>query len=170
MLGLLEPTEGQLEVDGAPLTAATLRSWRRHVGVVMQDDRVFTGTLLENVTFFDPTPDMDAARRACDQAELLTFIDGLPMGLHTFLGSAGASLSGGEAQRLFLARALYRKPKLLFLDEGTANLDLETESKVADTIAALPITRFVIAHRRALIDRADLVFRMEEGAVQKVDA
>lgn len=170
MLGLLDPVEGRVHFDGAPLTPHSLRVWRRHVGVVMQDDRVFTGTILENVTFFDPEPDMRAAREACLQAEMLDFIEGLPMGFNTYIGNLGTNLSGGEVQRLFLARALYRKPKLLFLDEGTANLDLEVEARIGETIASLPITRVVIAHRPALVERADHVFSMEDGKITRVSS
>ena len=101
---------------------------------------------------------------------MLDFIEGLPMGFNTYIGNLGTNLSGGEVQRLFLARALYRKPKLLFLDEGTANLDLEVEARIGETIASLPITRVVIAHRPALVERADHVFSMEDGKITRVSS
>jgi ATP-binding cassette subfamily B protein RaxB len=168
MLGLLEPTSGDVLADNMRLNMSLAPAWRLSVGAVMQDDRLFTGSILENVSFFDPAADVERAREACEKAEILPFIESLPMGFHSIVGDLGASFSGGQVQRLFLARALYRNPRLLFLDEGTANLDLDAEARIVETIAAMPITRFVIAHRPALIDRADRVYELNDGMIRQI--
>jgi ATP-binding cassette subfamily B protein RaxB len=169
VLGLLTPSEGQLLVDGQRLTPATIAAWRNRIGAVMQDDHLLTGTLSDNITFFDSAPDQDRLHSVCRLALIHDDIMKMPMGYHSLVGDMGAALSSGQRQRILLARALYRDPDVLFLDEGTANLDEETERRVVDTIAALPITRIVIAHRPLLIERADLVLRLEGGKLHKVE-
>jgi ATP-binding cassette subfamily B protein RaxB len=169
VLGLLSPSEGQLLVDGQRLTPATIAAWRSRIGAVMQDDHLLTGTLSDNITFFDSAPDQERLHSVSRLALIHDDIMKMPMGYHSLVGDMGAALSSGQRQRILLARALYRDPDVLFLDEGTANLDEDTERKVVDTIAALPITRIVIAHRPLLIERADLVLRLEGGKLHKVD-
>jgi ATP-binding cassette, subfamily B, bacterial CvaB/MchF/RaxB len=168
MLGLLEPSAGRLLADGAPLTPANASAWRSRLGAVMQDDHLLTGTLADNIAFFDPQLDFDRVETAARLACIHDDIARMPMRYHSLVGDMGAALSAGQRQRLLLARALYRDPDILFLDEGTANLDPETETAIADMITALPITRIIIAHRPALIERADLVLRLEHGAIAKV--
>jgi ATP-binding cassette subfamily B protein RaxB len=92
----------------------------------------------------------------------------MPMAYQSLIGDMGAALSAGQRQRIMLARALYRDPDALFLDEGTANLDEENEAAIGDLIAKLPITRVVIAHRPALIERADIVFRLDQGRLVRI--
>jgi ATP-binding cassette, subfamily B, bacterial CvaB/MchF/RaxB len=168
MLGLLEPSAGRLLVDGAPLTPASASAWRSRLGAVMQDDHLLTGTLADNIAFFDPQLDADRVETAARLACIHDDIARMPMRYQSLVGDMGAALSAGQRQRLLLARALYRDPDILFLDEGTANLDPETETAIADMITALPITRVIIAHRPALIDRADLVLRLDGGALATV--
>lgn len=162
MLGLLAPTRGQILVDGAPLAASGMSGWRARVGAVMQDDYLLSGTLLDNICFFDPDPDekrvKNCARLACIEQEIAK----MPMGYHSLVSDMGSALSSGQRQRILLARALYRDPDALFLDEGTANLDPKTEAAISDLIARLPITRIVVAHRPALVERADIVLRLDE--------
>lgn len=162
MTGLHPPTAGRIVLDGKIATPELLQSWRRQVGVVAQDDRLFSGTIAENIAFFDPHLNMDdviaAARAAAIDAEILA----MPMQYLSLIGDMGTSLSGGQRQRVLLARALYRKPAILFLDEGTANLDADAEARIVDMICGLPITRIVIAHRPALLERAGRVISVGE--------
>jgi ATP-binding cassette subfamily B protein RaxB len=165
MLGLLQPDGGRLLVDGAALTSASLSAWRGRLGAVMQDDHLLTGTLAENIAFFDPQIDDEQVKLAARMAAIHDDIVRMPMGYESLVGDMGAALSAGQRQRVLLARALYRDPDILFLDEGTANLDAATEDAVTEMISKLPITRIVIAHRPALVQRADLVFELNGGQV-----
>lgn len=170
LLGLLKPNEGGIAIDGVPLSSATMAGWRGRVGAVMQDDALLTGTLADNIAFFDSTADEAAIAQAARLAEIHDDIMKLPMGYQTLVGDMGAALSAGQRQRIMLARALFRDPDVLFLDEGTANLDPATEERIADTIAGLPITRIVIAHRPALVQRADYVVTVDESGVEMAEA
>jgi len=163
MLGLLTPTSGKLLVDGKPLTAATTSEWRARIAAVLQDDQLLTGTLADNIAFFDDRPDDQRIEAAARLARIHDTIMDMPMGYQSLIGDMGAALSSGQRQRVMLARALYRDPDALFLDEGTANLDEENELAIADTIANLPITRIVVSHRPILVERAEIVLRLDEG-------
>lgn len=163
LLGLLQPNGGQIMIDGVPLGPATHGGWRARIGAVLQDDVLLTGTLADNIAFFDPKLDQERVELASRLARIHDDIMKMPMGYQSLIGDMGAALSGGQRQRIMLARALYRDPDALFLDEGTANLDEENENRIADMIALLPITRIVISHRPALIERADIVYRLEGG-------
>ena len=168
LLGLLQPTAGQLFVDGVPITPASMASWRARVGAVMQDDYLLTGTLADNIAFFDPLPDERLIEHAARLARIHDEIIRMPMGYYSLVSDMGAALSSGQRQRILLARALYRDPDVLFLDEGTANLDPATESQIANMIGRLDITRIVIAHRPALVERADIVFRLDQNGMVEV--
>ncbi len=168
MLGLLAPSAGQITVDGVPLGPATLSAWRGRIGAVLQDDHLLTGTLADNIAFFDPRLDLDRVERAAKAARIHDDIMKMPMAYQSLVGDMGAALSGGQRQRIMLARALYRDPDVLFLDEGTANLDEENENAIVDLIARLPITRIVVAHRPALIARAEIVYRLDGGKITRV--
>jgi ATP-binding cassette subfamily B protein RaxB len=168
LLGLQQPTEGAVLLNGARATPALWQAWRAHIGVVRQDDQLFSGTLAENIAFFDPDIDMARVCAAAAAAVVSQDIERMPMRYLTPVGDMGSSLSGGQRQRILLARALYRQPKMLLLDEGTANLDPDTEELIADMIAGMPITRIVIAHRPALIERASRVFKVERGRIETV--
>jgi ATP-binding cassette subfamily B protein RaxB len=163
MLGLLTPTSGKLLVDGKPLTPATTSEWRARIAAVLQDDQLLTGTLADNIAFFDDRPDDQRIEAAARLARIHDTIMDMPMGYQSLIGDMGAALSSGQRQRVMLARALYRDPDALFLDEGTANLDEENELAIADTIAQLPITRIVVSHRPILVERAEIVLRLEGG-------
>jgi ATP-binding cassette subfamily B protein RaxB len=169
MLGLLSPTGGRLTVDGVPLGPATISGWRGRIGAVMQDDHLLTGTLADNISFFDPQIDQRLVEEAAKMARIHDDVMKMPMTYQSLIGDMGAALSSGQRQRIMLARALYRDPDVLFLDEGTANLDEENEKAIAEMIASLPVTRIVVAHRPALVERAGLVLRLEDGKLTQVE-
>jgi ATP-binding cassette subfamily B protein RaxB len=168
LLGLLPPDRGNIEIDGTKLSATTMAEWRARLGAVMQDDYLLTGTFADNICFFDTQPDQSKIEEAARFARIHDDIAAMPMGYHSLIGDMGAALSSGQRQRMLLARAMYRDPDILFLDEGTANLDANTERHIADAIAALDITRIVIAHRPALVRRADVVLRVGGGKIECV--
>lgn len=170
MLGLYSPTSGAVEIEGRPATPELLRAWRAQAGVVAQDDRLLSGTLADNIAFFDPDLDMARVEAAAQAARVHDEIVRMPMQYLSLVGDMGSSLSGGQRQRVLLARALYRQPKILFLDEGTANLDEANEALVADLVTGLSITRVVVAHRPALLQRADRVLTLENGRLRLLEA
>lgn len=163
MMGLLQPTTGTLHLAGRLATPSIWRRWREQAGFVSQDDRLLSGSLADNISFFDPDLDMARVKVAAASACVHDDISAMPMQYLTLVGDMGSSLSGGQKQRVLLARALYRQPSVLFLDEGTANLDEQTEGRIVDLVCKLPMTRIAVAHRPALIARADRVFEMDQG-------
>ena len=163
MLGLYPPTAGEIRLDGMPATPSVWPDWRKRVGVVMQDDQLLSGTIADNIALFDPEIDMQRVRDAASAARVEDDILRMPMQYLSTVGDMGSTLSRGQHQRVLLARALYRDPKLLFLDEGTANLDEETEAQIVDLVSSLQITRIVVAHRPALLEAADTVYRVAGG-------
>lgn len=168
LMGLYPPTEGEVLVDGRPLRGFGLSRYRAGIGVVMQDDQLFAGTLADNIAFFDPEIDMERVEAVARAAHVHEDIVRMPMGYMTLAGDLGSTLSGGQRQRVLLARALYRNPAILFLDEGTANLDAVAEHAVMEVVRSLPITRIVVAHRPAAIAGAGRVFVVNGGAVQEL--
>lgn len=163
MMGLHSPTAGQISLDGHAATPDLWRAWREQVGVVAQDDRLLSGTIAENIAFFDPDLDMARVQEAATAAQVHDDISRMPMQYLSLVGDMGSTLSGGQKQRVLLARALYREPKILILDEGTANLDVATEEIIADLVSKLEITRIVVAHRPALLRHADRVMVVRDG-------
>jgi len=157
MLGLLEPTSGEVLVDGVPLVVVGARAYREQVGAVMQEDQLLSGSIADNICFFDPAFDqewmMECARIAAVHDEIMT----MPMAYNSLIGDMGSSLSGGQKQRVLLARALYRRPRILFLDEGTAHLDVERERQINTALRRLDITRVSIAHRPEMAAGTDVV-------------
>ena len=160
ILGLYAPTIGEILIDGQPLAEIGTQNWRRHIGVVMQDDKLLSGTIADNISFFDPEMDMKKVVEAARQAQIHDEINAIPMNYASMVGDMGSILSGGQKQRVLLARALYHNPKVLFLDEGTANLDAQTEKTIVEIIAEMPITRVIVAHRPAFIQASNRVLSL----------
>jgi ATP-binding cassette, subfamily B, bacterial CvaB/MchF/RaxB len=160
LLGLLEPTSGEILIGDTPLRQLDARAYRKLVATVMQDDHLFAGSLAANVALFDDgaTPEciVEACRAACLEEDIMN----LPMGYETLVGDMGSCLSGGQKQRLLLARALYRKPSILVLDEATSHLDESRERQINTNITAMNITRIIIAHRESTIRSADRVIEL----------
>jgi ATP-binding cassette subfamily B protein RaxB len=168
LMGLFAPSHGQVLVDGVPLGTAALGGWRRQIGSVAQDDQLYAGSLAENIAFFDPEIDMARVAEVARMAAVHDEIAAMPMGYETLVGDMGSVLSGGQKQRVLLARALYPNPAVLFIDEGTAHLDPDSERKVMEVLARLPMTRIVSAHRPAATERASRLFLVKGGSVAPV--
>ena len=160
MLGLYDPIKGAVKIDGQDLRQIDRSDWRSRIGVVMQEDRLLSGTLADNISFFDPEIDMQRVYKAAIAAQIHETIAALPMNYQLQIGDMGSILSGGQRQRVLLARALYQDPAVLFLDEGTANLDVETEGAIVKIIRDLPITRIIVAHRPAFLEASDRILRI----------
>lgn len=167
LLGLVEPDEGEVIVDGISLKQFGHKNFREQIGAVLQEDNLFAGSLADNVALFDDRPDINGIIAAVKVAGLHEEIMAMPMGYETLVGDMGSSLSGGQKQRLLLARALYRKPKLLLMDEGTSALDPSLEKVVNSAIKELGVTRIVIAHRSETIRAADRILVVRGGRVEE---
>ncbi|MEZ5558462.1 MAG: peptidase domain-containing ABC transporter [Pseudomonadales bacterium] len=156
-MGLLTPTGGTVRVGGRDLQTLNPQRYRAGIGAVTQEDALLSGSILDNVTLFDPEPDSARVYWACAQALIHEDVCSLAMAYQTPIGSLGSSLSAGQRQRLLLARALYRNPHYLFLDEGTAHLDPAAELAVLENLQRLPLTCLLATHSRAAAARADRV-------------
>lgn len=169
LLGLETPEAGDVQFISAHGSnkAVSSRIGPR-IGVVMQNDTLFQGTIADNISFFDPDATPDAVRDAAVLAEIADEIANKPMAYLTFVGDMGSAFSAGQQQRILLARALYRRPAILALDEGTANLDESNEHAIAKTIASLRMTRIAVAHRPAIVAKADRVLWLENGKLTLV--
>jgi ATP-binding cassette subfamily B protein RaxB len=165
LLGTYAPQEGSITADGVPLLQIGIDRWRQGVATVMQDDSLFAGSIADNIGFFDAQPDFERMIECAHMAALHEDIEAMPMGYQTLIGDMGTVLSGGQKQRLLLARALYKRPRVLILDEATSHLDVESEAQVNAAIAALPITRIVIAHRPETLRAAPRVVELRDGRV-----
>lgn len=170
LTGLYAPNEGEVLVDGIPLTKLGLKAFRSQIGVVMQDDQLLSGTIADNVAFFDAQIDMDRVEQSCRLARVHDEIMRFPMAYHSLVGDMGSVLSGGQRQRLLLARALYRQPRVLFMDEGTANLDPALEESILADLKGLGITQIMVAHRQAVIDYCQKSFMVAYCTVATVSS
>lgn len=167
ILGLIDPVEGQVLIDGRPLAQYGRRAFRQHVSAVLQDDVLYAGTIADNVASFDEV-DMERLMQCLRDAAILEDIEAMPMRHQTLVGDMGSTLSGGQRQRILLARALYRQPRMLLMDEGTAHLDLDHEAQVNRAVSALGMTRIVIAHRPETIAAANRVLCLEHGKLRDI--
>ncbi len=166
MLGLITPTAGRILIDDLPLNLLGIQKYRSLCASVMQDDSLISGSIIDNITFMDNAIDIHRVHQAAQMAQIHEDILQMTMGYESRIGDMGSSLSGGQKQRILLARALYKKPKLLFLDEATSHLDAATEVKINQALKELEITQVVIAHREESIKMADRVFVLEAGSLK----
>jgi subfamily B ATP-binding cassette protein MsbA len=167
VLAFHRPTSGRITVDGRDLTSLKLRDWRSHLGVVLQDNFLFDGTIADNVGFARPSATRAEIEEACRAAHCDEFVKRFELGLDTVVGERGVRLSGGQRQRVAIARALLAAPRILILDEATSSLDSESEALIQDGLAKLRsrCTSFVIAHRLSTIRSADQILVLEGGRI-----
>jgi ATP-binding cassette subfamily B protein RaxB len=160
MVGLLEPTSGEVLVDGVPLSTVGARAFREQVAAVMQDAQLLSGSIADNICFFDADYNQDKLFQCARLAGIHDEIMAMPMTYNSLVGDMGSSLSAGQKQRVLLARALYREPRILFLDEGTAHLDVENERLINVSLRRLRMTRISVAHRPDMASGADRIVRV----------
>jgi ATP-binding cassette subfamily B protein RaxB len=160
MLGLLEPNRGEVLINGRNLKTISATDYAKLIGVVMQGDALFLGTVADNISFFDAPVDMGRVKAAAAKANIAREIEAMPMKYYSMLAEAAADISGGQMQRLFIARAIYHEPNVLFLDEATSHLDSDSEQLVSQAIRAMKMTRVLVAHRKETIATADRVFAL----------
>ncbi len=167
LAGLLEPTEGAIFFDGIDLKTMNYRDVRRKTGIVLQENYLFNDTILRNIAFGDPEPDVDRVMWAARAANAHDFILRLPMRYDTRIGESGLAISGGQRQRIAIARALYADPPILIFDEATSALDSESEQAVQQNMERLlgGRTSIVIAHRLSTIRNADSIIVLEKGQI-----
>ncbi|WP_417625034.1 peptidase domain-containing ABC transporter [Paremcibacter congregatus] len=168
LAGIECPDNGSVLFDGRPIETWNKNTLREQIGIVLQEDTLFRGSIAENISLFDDQIDMGLVREVSRQAGIEIEIEAMPMGYESQIGDMGSTLSGGQKQRVFLARALYRKPRILFLDEATSHLDIENEKRVLSELTNLGITRIIIAHRPETIAAADRVVIMADGRLAEV--
>ena len=164
LLGFEQPDSGVVYYDGQDLRSVDLSGIRSQMGVVLQNSRLISGTVFDNIVGSAPLS-MEEAWAAADMAGLSADIKDFPMGMHTVVSEGGGNLSGGQQQRLLIARALVRKPRILFFDEATSALDNRVQEVVSASLERLNATRVVIAHRLSTIRRADRIYVMDKGKV-----
>lgn len=160
ILGLLKPTSGRILLDGIDVSNIGLCEYRKIFGSVMQNDTLLSGTVAENISLFDPNFDEERLYECCRLACIFDDIKSLPMGFESLVGDMGSNFSGGQLQRIFLARALYKQPKILCLDESTSHLDQVNEVMVSDNINTIDLTRIIVAHRKETIESVDRVYKL----------
>ena len=165
LLGFEKPERGSIYYDKKDSCSLDMHSVRKKIGTVMQDGKLFQGSIYENIIIADPTLSMDAAWKAAEVAGIAEDIKKMPMGMHTQISGMAGGISGGQRQRLMIARAVAPKPKILFLDEATSALDNITQKHVSDALDALKCTRVVIAHRLSTIRHCDRILVMDGGKI-----
>ena len=163
----INPDKGTITIDGNPLTSVTLDSYRKHLGVVLQDEFLFEGTIKENILYARPDADETQLKEAVIAAYVNEFTDRFEDGLNTLIGERGVKLSGGQRQRIAIARAILANPSILILDEATSNLDTQSEALIQKSLTTLTEgrTTFVIAHRLSTIRKAHKILVIEEGKI-----
>jgi subfamily B ATP-binding cassette protein MsbA len=163
----LNPDSGLISIDGIDQSKVSLDSYRSHLGVVLQDDFLFEGTIRENILFPRPNATENELQQAVKAAFVHEFTDRFELGLDTVIGERGVKLSGGQRQRMAIARAILANPRILILDEATSNLDTQSESYIQNSLRTLMQgrTTFVIAHRLSTIRQADQILVVEDGEI-----
>lgn len=167
---LLKPEAGRIAVNDVPIELYGVRRYRSMLGVVSQEDTLFSGSIAENISFFEPEIDYEWLDACCKKTAIFDDIQRMPMGYETLVGDMGSSLSGGQKQRVLLARALYKKPTVLIMDEGTAHLDTQTEQVIARSLKEMGLARITVAHRSETIALADRVLLLAQHRLRDVTA
>ena len=163
MCGLLSPTSGDVLADNLDITKIGLNNYRLGTACVLQEDRLFSGSIIDNISGFEDNVDLDFVMECARRCNIHDEIVRMPMGYETIVGELGLGISGGQKQRILIARALYRRPSILFMDEATSHLDLRNESVINQSISALSITRIIVAHRPSTIASADRVIDLSQS-------
>jgi len=163
LAGTVSPTHGGLLLGGLKYEQIGKARVREVVSFVVQDDELLQGSVEENVAFFDPSLDAELVRDCCEIACVHEDISKMPMQYQTQVGSGRVSISGGQRQRIMIARALYRRPKVLVLDESTSHLDIQTEARLLTNLRALGLTIILVAHRLETINFADRILYLKDG-------
>ena len=168
MCGLFKPTNGEIQVDGIKIQQLSLGVYRDQIAAVMQDDQLLSGSIRENICFFHHDADLKKIQQVAKLAAIHNDIMAMPMQYNSLIGDMGTTLSGGQKQRILLARALYRKPQILFLDEATSHLDIKTESLINDAVKRMNITRIIVAHRAETIQSADRIMILTNSKLTEI--
>ena len=167
MLGFYQSHRGSLRLSGHDISEIDHSDWLAHCGVVMQEAKIFTGSILDNIALSDFKPDREKCLRLLEVVDLSDFVRRLPMGIDTRIGTTGVELSGGQKQRLMIARALYKEPRLLFLDEATSSLDANNERSIVERIQSMTgdTTIIIAAHRLSTVQNADRIIYIKDGRI-----
>jgi len=167
LLGFEKPQKGSIYYDGKDINSVDLKSLRRHIGTVMQNSKLFLGDIYSNIVIASPQLTLDEAWQAAEMAQVADDIKAMPMGMNTYISEGQGGISGGQKQRLIIARAIASRPKVLMFDEATSALDNITQKKISQSIDELKCTRIVIAHRLSTIRNADRIIYLEDGKIQE---
>ena len=165
LLGFEQPQSGGIYYDGRDINTFDLRQLRRSIGVVLQDGKIFNGTIYDNIVITAPWLTLDDAWEAAELAGIAEDIRALPMGMNTMLSESSVGISGGQRQRLMIARAIAPKPTIMLFDEATSALDNIMQSKISKALDSLKSTRIVIAHRLSTIQQCDRILLLEDGRI-----
>jgi ATP-binding cassette subfamily B protein len=164
------PTTGEIHIGETNILDFPLKSWRDHFGIVMQDGKVFSETIERNIATCDEEIDQDRLMRAVEVANLAEFLENLPLGLKTKIGDTGIGVSGGQKQRLLIARSVYKNSNFLFFDEATSSLDSENETVIMERLNSLfhDKTVVIVAHRLSTVKNADQIIVLDKGSIVEV--
>lgn len=168
ILSLYQPESGFVKMHEVPIKQLGLSSYRQNITGVLQDDNLLSGTIFDNITFFDQNPDKAKVEYAAQMAAIAKEIKLMPMQYQTLVGNMGAALSGGQIQRILLARAFYKEAQLIVLDEATSNLDITTEKLVNQSLRQLDIARVFVAHRPQTIKYADKIYELTNSGLNLI--
>lgn len=168
VLGIIKPTVGRVLIDDMEISSFGYEAFYRQTSAVLQDDRLFAGSIHENISMFEDDPDFERVEFAAKSAAIHAEIIAMPMGYRTVIGEMGSSLSGGQRQRILLARALYRRPRLVVMDESTSHLDVANEAAVNSSISNLGATRLIVAHRKETISAAHRQYSLISGVLKEL--
>ncbi|GAB1255705.1 peptidase domain-containing ABC transporter [Aurantivibrio plasticivorans] len=169
LAGLLQPTKGTVKIDGILINQFGIREYRDVCAGVFQSDQLLSGTILDNITLFSEEIDYEQLNRSVIAAGLDKVIDSLPMKYNSLIGDMGSIMSAGQRQRLLIARAIYKRPKILFLDEATANLDQDSEKIVLQNLASLKITTVIVTHRQSPLSFVHQIYVIKDNGITEVD-